>query len=344
MSFLKNLFNSTPKNSGDSVETAKKRQQAAIEVLDVFQKHLPTTFESHPASVLYAAAWLAGTSLYRSLGYTHESAPGTVILSDKVNNEWPKLMNSYMFFLQKDGIKLNPADLVLNIPQEYKPKKDILKIQELFQVSYNEIMRKNGFDYVEGAQVGTIICAILTKYYCISHKDLEPKLAAGIVSMGLVEGAKTSPAPLKSESSNTTSASTPVNNAQNSQFMEVLKNIAKNSIDGSGTRLILGEGMASMQDAMTKGGKYILVHPGVVDKLKQNKIDPYLVYEAALRIEVESKIPQIDFVGENADNLLREWSTKPQIQAPFHVRQILWLNANATSLGYEKRENSWVLK
>ena len=162
--------------------------------------------------------------------------------------------------------------------------------------------------------------------------------------MGLVEGAKTSPAPLKSESSNTTSASTPVNNAQNSQFMEVLKNIAKNSIDGSGTRLILGEGMASMQDAMTKGGKYILVHPGVVDKLKQNKIDPYLVYEAALRIEVESKIPQIDFVGENADDLLREWSTKPQIQAPFHVRQILWLNANATSLGYEKRENSWVLK
>ncbi len=344
MSFLKNLFGDPPKNSGDSIEIMKKRQQAAIEVLDIFQKHFPTTFESHPASVLCAAAWLAGTSLHRSLGYQHESAPGTVILSDKVNNEWPKLMNLYMSFLQKDGINLKPQDLVLDIPQEYKPKKDILTIQETFQNTYNEIMRRNGFNHAQGAQVGTLICAILTRYHCIKRKDLAPKLAAGIVSMGFVEGAKTSPAPLRSESSISTSTPAPVNNAQNSPFTEIAASIARNSIDGSGTRLVLGEGMNSMREAMTKGGKYILLNPGVVDKLKQNNIDPYLIYEAALRMEVESKIPRIDFVGANVDDLLREWSSKPQDQAPVHVRQIQWLNDNAASFGYQRNGNSWILR
>lgn len=204
MSFLKNLFGGSSKQGNDSIETMKRRQQAAVEVLGIFQENFPTTFESHPASVLYAGSWLAGTSLYRSLGYDHNAAPGTVILSDKVNEEWPKLGNLYLHVIQQDGINLNPQELVLEIPQEYKSKKDILKIQELFQDSYNDIMRKYGFNYEEGAQVGVFICAILTKFHCLVHKDLEPKLAAGIVSMGFVEGAKICPFPLKAGNSAST--------------------------------------------------------------------------------------------------------------------------------------------
>ena len=110
------------------------------------------------------------------------------------------LTNLYLHVIQQDGIKLDPKELILDIPQEYKSKKDILKIQELFQDSYNETMKKYGFNYVEGAQVGVFVCAILTKFHCLNHKDLESKLAAGIVSMGFVEGAKTCPFPLKSAS------------------------------------------------------------------------------------------------------------------------------------------------
>jgi hypothetical protein len=198
MSFFKKLFGGSSNQSNDSVEVMKKRQQAAIEVLGIFQEHLPTTFESHPASVLYAGAWLAGTSLYRTFGYTHNADPGTVILSDIANEEWPKLANLYMYIIQKDGIKLNPEDLIIDIPIEHKPKKDILQIQELFQEQYNQIMKKYGFDFLEGAQVGAFICGILTNFHCIANKDLEPRLAAGIVSMGFVEGAKTNPIPLKS--------------------------------------------------------------------------------------------------------------------------------------------------
>lgn len=201
MSFLKNLFGGSQKQSqqADSVEIMKRRQQAAIEVLGIFQENFPTTFESHPASVLFAGSWLAGTSLYRSLGYDHNAVPGTIILSEKANEEWPKLGNLYLHVIRQDGVRLDPKELVLNIPQEYKSKKDILKIQELFQEPYNAIMRKHGFNYLEGAQVGVFVCAILTKFHCVTHKDLELKLAAGIVSMGFVEGAKTCPFPLKPE-------------------------------------------------------------------------------------------------------------------------------------------------
>jgi len=342
MSFLKNLFGGSPKkSSGDAVETMKRRQQAAIEVLGILQEHFKTTFESHPASVLYAGAWLAGTSLFRSFGYTQNVAPGTVILSDKANDEWPKLMNLYLYaVIEKSRIKLNPKDMIIDIPQEYKPKKAILKIQELFQDSYNQIMRKYGFDYLEGAQVGAFICAIATETHCVHKKDLDPKLAAGIVSMGFVEGAKTSPVPLNSRSSPTTSNS----DEKEVQASGLIRTIAQSSISGSGERLVLGERDVVVQEALDNGGKFVLVHPEVESKLKQGNYDPYLIYVTALIIEMESKISQIDFVNANVDELAQKWSGKSQQQAPVHIRQMLWLKGNAEKYGYQQSGNSWKLK
>ena len=199
MSFLKNLFGKSQNFSDDnSVETMKRRQAAAIEVLRLFQEHFPTTFENHPGTSLSAAAWLAGTSLYRSFGYQHNIAPGTVILSDIANEKGPILTGIFMYFLDKDGIKLKQGEVILKFTEEQKPRKNILEIQERCQDSYNEIMRKNGFDYLEAAKVGAIICAMMVNFHCISHHDLEPKLAAGLVLMGFVEGTKTCPTPLKS--------------------------------------------------------------------------------------------------------------------------------------------------
>jgi hypothetical protein len=307
----------TPHKPSDSVETMKRRQQAAIEVLGIFQKHFETTFESHPASVLYAAAWLAGTSLYRSFGYEHEAAPGTIILSDKANDEWPKLLNVYLYaVIEKSRIQLNPKEMVLEIPPEYKPKKDIFKIQELFQDPYNQIMRKYGFNYVEGAQVGALICAIITSTHCVDRKDLEPKLAAGIVSMGLLEASKTTPPPLVSGG-------------------------AKNK---NTNRLVLGERDVAIQEALDNGGVFIDPNPAVLKMLEQGNIDPFMIYEQALKQQIDAKIPRIDFVKANVDQLLSEWGGKSHEQAPIHVRLMLWLMANADGLGYEKNGNSWVLK
>jgi hypothetical protein len=203
-------------------------------------------------------------------------------------------------------------------------------------------MKKHGLDYLEGARAGMILCSIVFHYHCIANKDIDPYVATGIVAMGVIEGAKTSPIPLKSKGSMPTSASS--QNARNSQMVELLRSIAENSTSGSGTRLVLGEGMLPMQEALSNGGKYILVNPGVLSKLEESNIDSFLVYETALRMEVESKISRIDFVNANVDKLVQEWSGKPEEQAPLHIRQMLWLKANAEKFGYQQSGNSWKLK
>ncbi len=131
---------------------------------------------------------------------------------------------------------------------------------------------------------------------------------------------------------------------KNDQFSNLLKGIAQNSVDGNGTRMILGEGMAPMSEALQHGGKYILVHPEVIRKLEENGIDAFLVYEAALKMELASKIPQIDFISGNAAELIRQAQGKPERQVPFHVRQLLWLRDNAGNYGYRQDGNSWILK
>ncbi len=348
---LSDLFKKSPKKEPDknnflgTPEMQKKRYDAAMEFVKIFQERIPLlSGKPHAGTVLAVAARLAGSSLYRSLNSQKDIAPGVVVLSNEVNEAWPQLMNIFAFYCKQNGMDVMSKPVITKFPEKDKPLMEVEQVLQEYQDQYHEIMKKHGLDYLEGARAGMIVCSITFQYHCMKVKDIDPYVATGIIAMGIVEGAKTSPAPLKSEGAKPAPTPAPVNNAKDSQFTEVVTSIARSSTDGSGIRLVLGEGMTSMQDAMTKGGKYILVNPGVVDKLKQNNIDPYLVYEAALRIEVESKIARIDFVGANVDDLLREWSTKPQNQAPFHVRQLLWLNDNAASFGYQRSGNGWALK
>ena len=321
-----------------SPELQKKRHDAALEFLNILQRNfLSPDGKGHAGTVLSAAAWLAGTSLYRSLNYKGDPAPGTVMLSNEVNKAWPQLMNLFIYYCQRNGITLQPDQLVLQTPDEHKPQIEIRKIQEKLQDQYNAIMKKHDLDYLDGARAGVIICSIILQYHCTRARDIAPEVAAGIVSMGILEGAKTAPPPLKPESSSTPAS-------QNNQPADLLKSIAQNSTDGSGARLVLGEGMTPMQEALHNGGRYILVHPEVSNQLKQNNIDPFLVYEAALCMEIASRIPRIDFIGVDVDELSRTWSGKSEEQAPIHIRQALWLQRNANQFGYEKSGNSWTLK
>ena len=131
---------------------------------------------------------------------------------------------------------------------------------------------------------------------------------------------------------------------KNDQFSDLLNGIAQNSTSGSGTRLVLGEGMAPMSEALKNGGRYILVHPEVIRKLEENGIDGFLVYEAALKMELASKIPQIDFISGDAAGLMQQAQGKPERQVPLHIRQLLWLRDNAGNHGYRQNGNSWILK
>lgn len=323
-----------------SPEMQKKRYDAAIEFLKNFQERIPLVGgKPHAGTVLAVAARLAGTSLYRSLNYKKDVAPGVVVLSNEVNEAWPQLLNLFASYCKQNGIDVMAKPMVTVFPEKDKPLMSVEQVLQEYQDQYHEIMKKHGLDYLNGARTGMVVSSIIFQHQCTVVKDIDPYVAAGIVAMGVVEGAKTAPPPLKSGVSSAAASS-----EKNNQFASVLKTIAESSTSGTGTRLVLGEGMTSMQEALRGGGKYILVHPEVLNKLKQNNIDPFLIYEAAMRMEVESKIPRIDFVGGNVGQLLQEWSGKPEAQVPIHVRQILWLKEHAKNYSYEQEGNSWILK
>ena len=153
---------------------------------------------AHAGTILSTAARLAGTSLYRSLNYKNNPEPGVVVLSNEVNEAWPKLMNLFAFYCQQNRIDVLARPLVTKFPAQDQPKLEVTQVQSEFQDRYNEIMKNHGLDYLNGARAGMVVCSIVFQYHCTVAKDIDPYIATGIVAMGVVEGAKTAPPPLKS--------------------------------------------------------------------------------------------------------------------------------------------------
>ena len=338
-----NLFNKSPKKESSTEnplgtpEMQKKRYDAAMGFLNIFQQRMPLVDgKPHAGTVLSITSRLAGTSLYRSFNFNNNAAPGVVVLSEEANRAYPQLLNLFAFYCKQNGIDVMAKPMVTQFPDKDKPLMDTGQVLQEYQDKYHEIMKQHGLDYLESARAGMIVSSVVFQFHN-KARDIDPYVATGIVAMGVVEGAKTAPPPLKSETSSPPAA-------ENNQLIELLRSIAANQTNGSGQRLVIGEGMQSMAEALTNGGKYILLHPEVESKLKQNNIDPYLVYEVAMRIEIEGKIPQIDFMSGNADELIQSWRGKPQEQLPIHIRQLLWLAANASGFGYEQHGNRWQLK
>lgn len=327
---LSDLFKRSPKKKPASQtqetddflspEMEKKRYDAALEFVQLFQEKAPLVGgKPHAGTVLSIAARLAGTSLFRSI-HKQEFDPGTVILSEEVNVAYPKLLNLFAFYCKQNGIDVMSKPPVTTFPENDKPKMELAEVQAEYQDQYDTIMKKHGLDHLNAAQAGMIVSSIVFQYHCMKVKDIDPFVAAGIVAMGVVEGAKTAPAPLG----------------------------AKNSMNGqagkNNDRLILGEQADVMKEAAANGGVHIVLNPEVLQTLQQGGIDPYLIHEQGLKKQIDEKIPRIDFIKADVDVLFNEWQGKPLDQAPIHVRLIFWLKDNASVHGYEQNGNSWLLK
>ena len=310
-------------DSFSSPEMQKKRYAAAMEFLKIFQGRMPLVGgKPHAGTVLAVAARLAGTSLHRALNYKGDITPGVVVLSEEVNEAWPQLMNLFAFYCKQNGIDVMAKPPVTVFPEKDQPRMRVEQVREEYQDQYDEIMKRHGLDDLNGARAGMIVCSIVFQYHC-KARDIDPYVGAGIVAMGVVEGAKTAPPPLGSGTSN-----------HNPPEEKVMNN----------DRLVLGEEQAAIQEAHDHGGVFIAVNPGIVRTLQAGNIDPYLVYEQALRAQIEKKISRIDFVQAAVDKLFEEWKGKPERETPMHVRLIIWLKNNAQKHGYEQMGNSWVLK
>ena len=326
-----------------SPDLQRQRYDAALEFDAILHENFSApNGKAHAGTILSVAAWLVGTSLYRSLRYSQVHDPGTFVHSSEVNEDWQALMNLFLYYCQRNGIELKPDQLILRVPEEHKPQIDLPQAQEKFQDLFNRIMKKYGLDYLEGARAGIIVCSMEFYYYCTHARAIDPNVAAGIISMGILAGAKSPPLAMRSECSKPDQTQT--DHPRHSYLFDVMVSIAQNSTAGAGTRLVLGEGRASMQEALNRGGKYIRVHPDVLSLLRANNLDVFLVYAAAMQKEISSGIPQIDFAGADVDRLLQQWNGTSEAEAPIHVRQVKWLKDNAVKSGYVRCGNSWLLK
>ncbi|HJR81283.1 MAG TPA: hypothetical protein VJ821_14530 [Anaerolineales bacterium] len=307
-----------------SPELQKKRYEAAVEFMKAFQERMPLIAgKPHAGTVLSIPARLAGTNLYRSLNYKNDVAPGVVVLSNEVNEAWPQLMNLFAFYCKQHGLDVLSKPPVTVFPEGDQPRMDVAQVQQEYQDRYDEIVKKHGLDDLDGARAGMIVCSMVFQYHCTVAKDIDPYVAAGIIAMGVVEGAKTAPPPLGSG---------------NSTDHAPEKKIRTEN------RLVLGERGAATREALDHGGVFIDPNPEVLRMLQAGNIDPYLIYEKTMLDHIEAKIPRIDFVKADVDKLYEEWRSKTHSDAPIHVRLILWLKENARTYGYEQSGNSWVLK
>jgi hypothetical protein len=301
-----------------SPEMQKKRHEAAMEFLKVFQERMPlVSGKPHAGTVLAVAARLAGTSLFRSLYDQKDFTPGVAVLSEEVNQAWPPLMNMFAHYCKQNGLDVMARTVVTEFPEKDKPLMDTDQVLQEYQDQYHGIMKKHRLDYLNGAHAGMIVTSIIFEYHCKRVKDIDPYVAAGIVAMGIVEGAKTAP--------------------------PLLGDKPRSGVTKMG-RLVLGEPGATREEAVATGAIYIEVHPEALKMLQEKNVDPYLVYEQGVRKQMEEGIARIDFVKADVEKLFEEWRSKPQEQAPIHVRLIFWLKENAHAHGYEQSGDSWVLK
>lgn len=317
---LSDPFKKSPKeepareNPLGSPEMQKKRYDAAMEFMQAFQQRVPLVDgRPHAGTVLAVAARLAGTSLYRSVN-KRDITPGVVVFSEEVNQAHPQLLNLFAFYCKQNGSDIMSKPPVTNFPEGDRPRMGIAEVQAEYQDQYNAIMKKHGLDFLDGAWAGMIVCSIAFQYHVTRVKDIDPFVAAGIVAMGVVEGAKTAP-PLP--------GSKPGRREK---------------------RFVLGEHDAAMKDALANGGGFIDINPGVLQTLIEKNIDPFLVYEQAVLKQMEEKVDRFDFVQMDVDVVFSAWEGKPSEKAPIPVRLVLWMKKNAPSHGYEQKGNSWILK
>jgi len=308
-----------PTNTGASQAQQKKQYDAAKEFLKAFQERMPLV-EGYPhaGTVFSVVARLAGTSLFRSIN-KKDIKPGVVVLSEEVNKVYPQLLNLFALYCKKNGIDVMAKPVVTEFPEKDKPLMELAQIQSEYQNKYNEIMKKHGLDYLEGAQAGMIVCSIIFSYHCITNKDIDPYVATGIVAMGVVEGAKTSPVPLNAKTIDNPSQAAPANVS----------------------RFVIGELGDVIEDVNKNGGQYTQLNPAVEATLKQGNIDPKVIYIKGLESQLESKVGRVDFIKMNIDEILRQ---EKNGQMPIPVFLAFWINEKAEEYGYKRDGNSWVLK
>jgi len=178
------------------MENKKEMDAAAKETYALLVSKLQKGATVHIGTLVSAAARLAGSSLYRSFNFKDDQVPpGTVVLSEEANREWPKLMSMVLATLKVNGMEVDQANFVMKAPKQHLPQQEILEMLAELQGPFTQIMRKHGLDYRQSAIAGANTCALAILK---SRLLVDPQITCGIAALGFVEGSKTAPLPLDS--------------------------------------------------------------------------------------------------------------------------------------------------
>jgi hypothetical protein len=173
---------------------------AARETYTLLISRLNKNASVHIGTLVSAASRLAGASLYRSFNFKDDKVPpGTIVLSEEANQEWPNLMNMLLATLKANGMQVDQTKFVMQTPEQHKPHLAILEMQAELQGPFNQILSKHALDYRQGAFAGANACAIAILK---SRLLVDPQITCGLAALGFVEGSKTAPLPLDPEVTN----------------------------------------------------------------------------------------------------------------------------------------------
>lgn len=170
----------------------RKAHEAALEFLSILNtKFVASDGSPHAGTILSAAAWLTGTSLYQSFQDKKNSLPGTIVTLQDVNREWENLvylLEKYNF--QRADIPVGRVVLAaMAAPPSFKSQVEMPCVQRELGEQYNAVMKEHGFDALEGAHVGIILCSTLIQQYSQAGM-IDVEAATGVVAQGIFEAAR----------------------------------------------------------------------------------------------------------------------------------------------------------
>lgn len=167
--------------------------EAGREIVHMLEAGIRTPEGVHVGTLVSAAAKLGGTSLFRSFNFTGKFEPGQVVLSDRANDEWPRLGAIMLSVLKNNHVAVDDNRLVLKDFGPHTPRLDILEVQRKFGAQFASIAGKHQLDEVQAAWAGAVACGLIIH---ATQTSASPQITCGVAMLGFVEGAKTVPLPI----------------------------------------------------------------------------------------------------------------------------------------------------
>ncbi|WP_431633823.1 hypothetical protein ACQVBX_09340 [Dyella sp. KULCS107] len=146
----------------------------------------------HAETAIAAAARLSGSLLLRSFNLDiNKFEPGSVLLSEKANEEGPQLINILGSMLQNFGVVLDKSKIGgSNALRGEEPKLSVVQSLVLLQEDAVRIAEENRLSLKEAAQSAAMGTAFIVKE-CAGKIGAE--VSFNVALYGVIEGSKTVP-------------------------------------------------------------------------------------------------------------------------------------------------------